>query len=203
MTNDSILKSGYELAAAQLKVEVLTLAALESNVVLEALEVDVDCVTKLGGSVVNGYYSYVLLLELLDLALDVFILNGLNGLLDLDALVVLDFYLRLGDAGSLHSNACCLIDSGDLNVGSGDQLKTGLLDSVIDFLAVDQVNGFLIEESLAVLLLDQLSGSLALSETGNLNLALVLEVCLLASLLKSLCSDLYLELYLISIDLVC
>ena len=48
--DDLILKAGDKAAGAELEVEVLTLAALEGNAVVEALKVDVGGVALLGGA---------------------------------------------------------------------------------------------------------------------------------------------------------
>ena len=194
MTYDLILETGDELTAAQLKIEVLTLAAVKSNIILEALEVDLNSIACLSSSVIYSNDPYVLLSQLIDLLLNILISYSIDSFLYLYTLIVLNFYLGLGSAGSLQLNTVLLTDLLDLNSGLSNQFKTGSIDSTVYLLSIQEIDSILIEYVLAVLLLDQLTGSLTLTETGQSDILSSLHVSLLESLLEVLCGDLDLQL---------
>ena len=68
--DDLILEAGDKAAGAELEVEVLTLAALEGNAVVEALKVDVGGVALLGGAV-HAHETAVAVGHLLQAGVDV------------------------------------------------------------------------------------------------------------------------------------
>ena len=193
MPNDLILKAGDKGIAAQLKLIVLSLAAVESNVVLEALEVDGNGIAGLSRSVLNGNETCVLLSELLSSCVYLLVSNSLDCSLHLDALVAVDGDLRLGNALSLKGNALLAYGS-YLNAGLSHEIQLGLGNCAVDSLGSDSIYSLFIENTLAVLSLDELSGSLALAEAGDRYVLSLLEKSRLNSSLELLCGDLDLKL---------
>ena len=89
-----ILESRDELSRTELQLIVLCASAAERLAVHKSLKVEDESIAHLGLAVLNGFHPGLALLYLLELFLDFLLADlGLN-LLDLESLVVLDFYLR-------------------------------------------------------------------------------------------------------------
>ena len=81
MADDLLLEAGDEGAGAQHQRVVLGLAALESNAVNEALEVDVNGVAVLG-STLTGQQTAIAVLHTLDLGVNISLVNSLDIFVD-------------------------------------------------------------------------------------------------------------------------
>ena len=81
VADDLLLKAGDEGAGAQHQRVVLSLAALESNAVNEALEVDVNGVAVLG-STLTGQQTAIAVLHALDLGVNISLVNSLDIFVD-------------------------------------------------------------------------------------------------------------------------
>ena len=81
VADDLLLKAGDEGAGAQHQRVVLGLAALESDAVHEALEVDVNGVAVLG-STLTGQQTAVAVLHALDLGVNISLVNSLDIFVD-------------------------------------------------------------------------------------------------------------------------
>ena len=81
VANDLLLEAGDEGAAAQHQRVVLSLAAVESLAINEALEVDINGVAVLG-SALTGQQTAVAILHALDLGVDVSLIHSLDIFVD-------------------------------------------------------------------------------------------------------------------------
>ena len=81
MADDLLLEAGNEGAAAQHQRVVLSLAALESDAVNEALKVDIHGVTVLGLAL-TGQQTAVAVLHALDLSVNIGLINSLDIFVD-------------------------------------------------------------------------------------------------------------------------
>ena len=186
VADDLILEAGDEGAGAQLQVVVLALAALESDAVDEALEVDLGGVAVLGGSLIGDLgLAGVALADDLDLVVDLDLGCGLDHLGGLDALVALDLHGGLHGNGSGEGDAV-VVDVGDIEFGAAHGLHTGLGQSGLIGLGKHLVSGILPENALTVHTLDDGAGSLTLTEAGDVDLAHLLTVYLAYGLVEGL-----------------
>ena len=81
VANDLLLEAGDEGTAAQHQRVVLSLAAVESNAIDKALEVDIHSVTVLG-SALTGQQTAVAVLHALDLGVNIGLVNSLDIFVD-------------------------------------------------------------------------------------------------------------------------
>ena len=177
MSDDLILKTGDEIAGAQLELIAFGLAALKSDIVDKAFKIKDDLVAVLTGTVIDVDEAAVLLEKLVQLSVDVLVGNCGGGLVQNDALIIveLDFGLDGDDSRELQT---VLADSSDIQIDLVvDIFKTALVDSGLQSNRIEIVDSVFIEELFAVELLDNAAGSLALTETGNGKLMSVLAIC--------------------------
>ena len=186
--DDLILEAGDKAAGAELEVEVLTLAALEGNAVVEALKVDVGGVALLGGAI-DAHETAVAVGHLLQAGVDVRGHDLDLGLGGLKALVLAELDLGIDGDGALEHDA--LLAAGiQLHLGIADDLQLLLLHGALVGVGQNDIHGLLIEHLGAVHALDHLAGSLAGAEAGHVDLAAHLEICLVQGGLKILGADL-------------
>ena len=81
MADDLLLETGDEGTRAQHQRVVLSLAALESNAINEALEVDIDGVTVLGLAL-TGQQTAIAVLHTLDLSVNIGLIHSLDIFVD-------------------------------------------------------------------------------------------------------------------------
>ena len=81
VANDLLLEAGDEGTAAQHQRVVLSLAAVESNPIDKALEVDIHSVTVLG-SALTGQQTAIAVLHALDLSVNIGLVNSLDIFVD-------------------------------------------------------------------------------------------------------------------------
>ena len=175
MADDLILEAGDEGAAAQSQAVVLCLAAIESNAIDEALEVDIGDVAVLC-STLTGQLTGIALLHTLQLSVHSLIGNSMDRLLHGQTGIItnLDFGLDsdLHGQGSTLGLACRI--NGDLR--AANRLNASFLDGCLVSFGEQLVDGVIGKDISAVHLLDQSTGSLALTEAGHrVLLALLLE----------------------------
>ena len=144
----------------------LSLAALESNAIDEALEVDISDVAVLS-STLTGQLTGVALLHTLQLCIDGLIGNSMDRLLNGQTGIVAD--LDFGLDGDLNGQGSALVLVGRINgdLRTADRLHASFLDSCLVSLGEQLVDGIIGKDISAVHLLDQSAGSLALAEAGN------------------------------------
>ena len=196
VADDLLLKAGDEVAGAELEVIFLRLAALERLAVAEALEVDDNGVAVLCGTILNGDHAAVALTNAVDLLVD-HLVGDLGGeLLDLDAVIVLDLDLGLNNDGRLEGEAF-LRHVGRLETGDGDDLQACCLARLVQRLGIAILHRIVIENILAVHLLDDGAGRFTLAEAGNSELLRLFFEYLRNSLHKGFA--VYLYLYLIGV----
>ena len=174
LANDLLLKAGDKLTGADLKLEAVFLATVECLAVHEALKVDNNGIAVLNCSVLDSDKSAVSLLHGLELVVNVLVRDSLDILFNFYTLIIGNLYLGLSDALYLEGNACVLGKSGNVNLGSVNESKLSLVDSAANDLGNHSIYSIIIEAALAVEIFDHLTGSLALSESGNVDLILSL-----------------------------
>ena len=153
----------------------LSLAALESHAIDEALEVDISDVAVLS-SALTGQLTGIALLHTLQLSVHSLIGNSMDRLLNGQTIVIanLDFGLdgNLNGQGAAVGLVCRI--HGDLRAANG--LDASFLDGSLISSREQLVDGIIGKDVRAVHLLDQSAGSLALTEAGHcILLALFLE----------------------------
>ena len=175
VANDLILEAGDERAAAQGQVVVLSLAALKSDTVHKALEVDINDIAILS-STLTGQLTGVALLHALQLCIDGLVGNSMDSLLNGQTVVVAD--LDFGHHSDLDGQGHALGLAGSIhrNLGTANGLDAGFLHSCLVSSGEQLIDGIIGKDISAVHLLDQRTGSLALAEAGHgVLLALLLE----------------------------
>ena len=188
VANDLILEAGDEGAAAQGQVVVLSLAALKSDTVHKALEVDISDIAILS-STLTGQLTGVALLHALQLCIDGLVGNSMDSLLNGQTVVVAD--LDFGHHSDLDGQGHALGLAGSIhrNLGTANGLDAGFLHSCLVSSGEQLIDGIIGKDISAVHLLDQSAGSLALTEAGNSVLLAFLLENIGNSLLESLCVD--------------
>ena len=176
VSDDLILKSGNKLTGAENKVAALSLAAFKRLVADKAFVVDIYCVAVLSGAILNVDHSRVALAYSVDLGFNFVVGDFLNGLFELDALVVLDlnigFYINL----RYENNAACVVNGLYIKLGTADSVNAGLFQSVGVSVGDKIVDRVFVKYALAVHLFDDGAGSLAASEAGNCNVLRLLFI---------------------------
>ena len=166
----------------------LSLAALKSDTVHKALEVDISDIAVLG-STLTGQLTGVALLHALQLGLNSLVGDSMDSLLDGQTVVAanLDFGLDcdLDGQGDTLSLACGI--DGDLR--TAHRLHASFLHGSLESLGEQLVDGVIGEDIGTIHLLDDGTGSLALAEAGDRILLAFLLENIGNGLLESLCVD--------------
>ena len=170
VAHNLILEAGDELAGAKGQGEFLRFAAVESNAVYEALEVDDNSVAVGSSPVLHGDGPGVAVAHPVDLSVDVLVGDSLHFFGSLDAFVIFHGHFGLHGADSLEGHAVFLGNVRNVHFGRADDLQAGLGDGFLDGGGVNVVDSFFIEKAFAVELLNGFAGSFALAEAGDLDL---------------------------------
>ena len=182
--NNAILEAGDEGAGAQLQAVVLCGAACEGNIVLQADIVDDSGVAQLSCAV-HGDQLGSTVHEDLQLLVNSSLGDGGQDLVCLQALVLLQGDFGANGDQSLEGEAF-LAQGQDLDLGGSHVVQALLSDGCVASLGVDQLQSLFVEDACAVHALDDLTGSLALTEAGDVDAAAVLQVNLVQASLKLL-----------------
>ena len=179
-----LLEAGDKLAGTELKGVVFSSAAVKSNIVNIACKIKNSGIAVLSSTILNVDYSCVTLTDTVKFLVNILVGNGNSLALNLDALVFAELYFGLnGDNGG--ENETIFADGNDVEINIIiNILKTAFLDGSVKSFGIKSVYSVLIEELLAVHTLDDVAGSLALTETGNVELSDILAVSSSAGLLK-------------------
>ena len=191
--NHLLLEAGDEGAGAQTQRVVLALAAVECYAVHVAVEVDDHGVAVLC-STLHGGDAGVAAGQLLDILVHLFVGDGDGSLGSLDALVLAQGSHGIQAALDGQNQIAILIHIQIGNAGAAHNLELGLSGSLLPDFGENQVDGVLIEDVGAIHTLNDLPGSLALTEAGDVDGVLYLAVSLVQSGLELVL--LYLENYL-------
>ena len=188
MTNDLVLEARDKAAAAQGQGVVLSLAALKSDTIHKALEIDIGDIAILS-SALTGQLTGIALLHTLQLCIHGGLVHSVNGLLHGQAGVCADLHLRLHGDLNGQGDTLGLAGSVHRNLRTAHRLHAGFLHSLLKSSREQLVDGVIGKNIGTVHLLDQRTGGLALAEAGHsVLLALFLEYSS-DSRLKSLCVD--------------
>ena len=180
--------AGDNAAAAQSQAVVLSLAALESHAIDEALEVDISDVAVLS-SALTGQLTGIALLHTLQLSFNSLVRNSMDSLFNRQTIVAANLDFGLDSDLDGQGSALSLAGGVNADLRTADRLDAGSLDSLFVSCGEQLVDGVVGKDISAVHLLDQSAGSLALTEAGNsVFLAFLLEN-IGNSLLESLCVD--------------
>ena len=186
-----LLKAGDKLSGAKLQVEVLALAALEGNAIVEALEVDVGGVAHLGGTL-HGLRGGHILGHTVQFGLHLLVGNSGLSLLHLQALVLAQRNLGVDFSGQGQGHAAVLANLHIGQAGTADGLQALLLrNGKVINLGENLFQTVFVENVSAVHGLDHLPGGLALTEAGNHDLLTSLEVGFVDTGLHQILVDLH------------
>ena len=188
VAHDLILKAGDEAAAAQSQAVVLSLAALECDAVHKALEVDISDIAILS-STLTGQLTGVALLHTLQLCLNSLVRDSMDSLFHRQTVVAADLDFGLDSDLDGQGDTVGLVSRVNSDLRTADRLHVCFLDSSLESLGEQLVDGVVGKDVGTVHLLDQLAGSLALAEAGNSVLLAFLLENIGSGLLKSLCID--------------
>ena len=166
MANDLILEAGDERAAAQGQVVVLSLAALKSDTVHKALEVDISDIAILS-STLTGQLTGVALLHTLQLCLNSLVRDSMDSLFHRQTVVAADLDFGLDSDLDGQGDTVGLVSRVNSDFRTADRLHVCFLDSSLESLGEQLVDGVIGKDISAVHLLDQRTGSLALAEAGH------------------------------------
>ena len=175
--DDLLLKAGNKLAGAQLQVKVVALAALEGNAIVEALEVDVGGVAHLGGTL-HGLGGCDVLRHPIQLGLHLLVGDVDFGLLHFQPLVLTQSDLGVDFGGQGQGDDVVVADLHIGQVGTVDGLEILLGNGKVINLGENLLQTVFVENVGAIHGLDHLSGSLALTEAGELDALAGLHVSL-------------------------
>ena len=190
VADNLLLKARDELAGAEVEREVFAFAALECNAVLEAFKVNQSGVAVLGSSF-NVGQTGVSLSHSFQLGVDVGSHDGLDGLFCLDALVVLNGYVRFYSDGRFEVEAVALLDLQVGDVRAVNRLDARFFYSGLVSCRVNHVDGVVIEELFAIHLLDHRLWRFALAEARQSDGLYLLFIRLHQSVLELLLAYLY------------
>ena len=175
--DDLLLKTGNELAGTQLQVKVVALAALEGYAIIEALEVDVGGVAHLGGTL-HGLGGSDILRHPIQLGLHLLVGDVNLLLLHFQTLVLAQSDLGVHLSGQGQGDDVVVADLHVGQVGTADGLEILLGNGEVIDLGENLFQTVFVENVGAIHGLDHLSGSLALTEAGELDALAGLHVSL-------------------------
>ena len=186
-----LLEAGNERTRTDGQGIILALAAVKSNAVNEALEVDHGHILILHRTILYGNRSCVVLPFLVDLFLHLIIGYGNIDLLNLHALVLTERHFRLQRNFRCENKGLSLFNLHDIYRRLGDNFEFLVL---CKFPVVSDGNqcicSVLIKNTGAVHSLDHLIRNLSFSESGNAHFILILLISGPDCLIEFLCSDL-------------
>ena len=175
-----LLKAGDKAVGTQHQAVVLTLAAVEGHAVLEALEVDDGGVAVLGLAV-HADKAAVAVRQLLQALVHILVGDGHHGAGSGEALVLAQGHLGIEG----HHGGEGIAVLGDLvfqvDLGIAHKVQVLLLHSLHEGGSPGGLHGILIEDALAVSVLDHLAGGLAGTEAREADLLALLQISLLHS----------------------
>ena len=162
------------------------LAAVEGYSVHKTLKVDVCNIALLNGSVFHVHSPCVLSTLPIDLGGD-FLLRDINvELAHFHALILAQRHLRLQGHLRGKNEGFAGLQLNHVDLRTGHDLLAALVIGLLVGIRDQLISGILVENLLAVHLLDHLAGHLALAEARDADLVLVLLVSLLNGLLQLL-----------------
>ena len=189
--HNAILEAGDEGVGAQLQAVVLCGAACEGNVVLQADVVDDSGVAQLSCTIHSHQLGSTVHVHL-QFLVHSFLGDSGQDLVCFQALVLLQSDFGTNGNGCLEGEAL-LAQGQDLDLGGSHVVQALLSDGCVASLGVDQLQCLFVEDACAVHALDDLTGSLALTETGDVDAAAVLHVNLVQASLKLLSGNFHNE----------
>ena len=189
VADDLLLKALDEVAGAEDQRIVLALSAFKRHAVHAAVEVDLHSVAVLGSSVFHGDKAGVLVLLLADSFVDIRFGDFHVSLLDFDPLVLAQGHFRTDCHGAGVDKVLAGAYFCDIDLRTGDDLKTALLAGFRPGLVDASVDSALIEHALTVDLLDHILRRVALAESGELKFSLVLVISFFNSLAELVVRD--------------
>ena len=174
MADYTLLKAGDKLAGAKGQGVIHALTALKSNIADKAFVIDNGGIAHLGLSALGGFaHTGIAIGHGVQLGLYIGIGHFVALALGLQALVLAQGNLRLnsnlGDKGIMGA-----VNILQLHFWISDRLQAGLLEGLLIGFAVAGIDGILVEIALAYHLVNDALGSLALTETGDIELGSVL-----------------------------
>ena len=188
--DDLLLKAGYERIGAKLEIIVLGRAAVKLLAVDEAGKVDRDVVAHLRLAL-DIDQAGVALLDVMHLFVDLALVKRFVVLRNLEALVLTELHFRIhADLKGVDQ----LFVLGDLLVDqarSADTLKAAVGTAGLERVLRQRLDGVGIEHFLAVHALDDGARSLALAETGHVEMVLVLFIYFVDRVVKDIGRDLH------------
>ena len=194
MTDQLLLEARDEHLGTQSQAVILCLTTLKWLTIQEALKVHYNDVIVLSATI-YGNHSGITIQQFLYLSVYIFLcyFNGLWS--NLQTLVVLNVYNRHSSNSCLKGQTVLLAYLNNLKVDFVlNYIQLCLCNCSIQRLRINLFDCILEEYVLAVVLLDECSWGLALTETRQCNLILCLLVSLLNTLVKFLCVNRYFQL---------
>ena len=182
----------------------LALAAFKSYTVGKALKVDYNGVAVLRGAVLDRYHSGVSFRHCVNFRLNLFrgYLNG--GFFCLQAFILADFNFGIGCNRNLEIHAVFLGNGNHFKIHFVvNNLKTRVLNSVLNKVVIEKIESVLKENLGAVVLLNKMKRRFTLSETGHIYFLAVSFVSLRDSLAELFTVDGDFKLMPIGINLFC
>ena len=188
--DDLLLKAGHERIGAKLEIIVLGRAAVKLLAVDEAGKVDRNVVAHLRLAL-DIDQAGVALLDVMHLFVDLALVKRFVVLRNLEALVLTELHFRIhADLKGVDQ----LFVLGDLladQARSADTLKAAVGTACLERVLRQRLDGVGIEHFLAVHALDDGARSLALAETGHVEMVLVLFIYFVDRVVKDIGRDLH------------
>ena len=193
-----LLKARDEGVGADFEGLALGGAARKGDAVHSTRVVEVHGVALGDGAVLHGDLGRLLLALLLNLGIDLRVGDLGHGLLDGHALVLAQGHVRLDKDLAGELQVLARADLLDLDLRTIDDLQLVLLHGRAVDLVKDELERIVIEDALAVHVLDQLARGLALAEARDVHLTANLDVCLVHRLVELRALDVKGQLHLIA-----
>ena len=174
MTDYTLFKAGDKLTRAKRKGVILAFAAFKSNIADKSLIINNSSIAQLRlGTLGSLSHTSIAVSHGIQFILNVSVRYLIALALNLQPLVLAQSDLRLnsnlGNKGVLGT-----VRIFQLHLGIGNRFQTGFLESLLVGIAVAGIDGVLIEIALAYHLVNDALGSLALTETGDIELGGIL-----------------------------
>ena len=185
-TEQSVLKSGDEASGSKYQCMVLCGSSLKWLSVDFSLVIHDNAVAVFGSAVLDGNLARVLLLLLLQSFLHILIRDGSVRLRNLYALVLSQNHIWLQRYCRGKDKIFALLYLCNIDLRGGCDVQSALFGSIRICAGKNAVGSVLVKYACAVHFFDYLSGNLALPESGNADVLLLLLIRTLKSILKIL-----------------
>ena len=184
VTDQLIFEARDKGVGTDLQIVAFCLSAFKSNTVYETFVVDRYCIAIFNRSSLDRDHTAVSVLQTLQFSFNSLICRSCVAVCSLNALVLSEFNFRLNGNGNRVLDTLILTDLLDVEFRTGNNFKVMLLDCFCICRIYDEVDSVIVENSLTIVLLNEIERCFSLTETRDLKTVLILIKGLLKCCLK-------------------